>query len=80
MPGQRTGFHDHDLSDVGVACVSGELEDGSLAIGRDAHTVRMTPGVSRTATADTSTPSHTAPVNQQSRSTPTRPARVLQAR
>jgi predicted metal-dependent enzyme (double-stranded beta helix superfamily) len=47
MPGQRTGFHDHDVSGVGLICVQGELDEGSLAIGSEAETVRMTPGVSR---------------------------------
>jgi predicted metal-dependent enzyme (double-stranded beta helix superfamily) len=47
MPGQRTGFHDHDRSGVGLICVQGELDEGSLAIGSEAETVRMTPGVSR---------------------------------
>jgi predicted metal-dependent enzyme (double-stranded beta helix superfamily) len=47
MPGQKTGFHDHDLSRVGLACVRGELDEASLAIGSEARTVRMTPGVSR---------------------------------
>jgi hypothetical protein len=47
MPGQRTGFHDHDLSAVGVVCVQGELQEGGLAIGGDAESLRLTPGSSR---------------------------------
>lgn len=47
MPGQRTGFHDHDRSSVGLVCAQGVLDEGSLAIGGDADTVRMTTGVSR---------------------------------
>ena len=47
MPGQRTGFHDHDISGVGLVCVQGELDEGSLAIGSEPETVRMRPGVSR---------------------------------
>jgi mannose-6-phosphate isomerase-like protein (cupin superfamily) len=47
MPGQRTGFHDHDRSDVALVCAQGELDEGSLAIDAAAETVRMTPGVSR---------------------------------
>jgi predicted metal-dependent enzyme (double-stranded beta helix superfamily) len=47
MPGQRTGFHDHDRSGVGLICVQGELDEGSLAVGSEADTVRLTPGVSR---------------------------------
>ena len=51
MPGQRTGFHDHDRSDVALVCAQGELDEGSLAIDAEAETVRMTPGVSRTGPA-----------------------------
>src|SRR6185436_20406869 len=47
MPGQRTGFHDHDRSDVALVCAQGVLDEGSLAIDAVAETVRMTPGVSR---------------------------------
>ena len=47
MPGQRTGFHDHDRSRVGLACAQGELDEGSLVIGGEAETVRMTPGTCR---------------------------------
>ena len=47
MPGQRTGFHDHDRSDVALVCAQGELDEGRLAIDAEAETVRMTPGVSR---------------------------------
>ncbi len=47
MPGQRTGFHDHDRSDVALVCAQGELDEGSLSIDAEAETVRMTPGVSR---------------------------------
>ena len=47
MPGQRTGFHDHDLSRVGLVCAQGALDEGSLALGEDAGIVRMNAGVSR---------------------------------
>ncbi len=47
MPGQRTGFHDHDQSTVGLVCAQGELDEGSLSIGADAETVRMRAGVCR---------------------------------
>ncbi len=47
MPGQRTGFHDHDLSGVGVVCVQGALDEGLLVLGGKADPIRMTPGVSR---------------------------------
>src|SRR5262245_10996490 len=46
MPGQRTGYHDHDRSGVGLVCVQGELDEGSLAFASEGDTVRMTAGVS----------------------------------
>ena len=48
MPGQKTGFHDHDRSSVALMCVQGELDEGSLAIGADATILRMTAGTART--------------------------------
>ena len=33
MPGQKTGFHDHDRSSVALICAQGELDEGSLALG-----------------------------------------------
>jgi hypothetical protein len=47
MPGQRTGFHDHDCSGVGLICAQGELDEESLAIGAEATRITMTPGDSR---------------------------------
>ena len=47
MPGQKTGFHDHDRSSVALMCVQGELDEGSLTIGTDATLLRMTPGTIR---------------------------------
>jgi hypothetical protein len=47
MPGQRTGFHDHDRSSVGLVCAQGVLDEGSLSLGGDAESVRMSEGVSR---------------------------------
>src|SRR6478736_6990574 len=48
MPGQKTGFHDHDRSSVALICAQGELDEGSLALGASAEPVRMAPGVVRT--------------------------------
>jgi predicted metal-dependent enzyme (double-stranded beta helix superfamily) len=48
MPGQKTGFHDHDRSSVALICAQGELDEGSLVLGASAGPVRMTPGVIRT--------------------------------
>jgi len=48
MPGQKTGFHDHDRSNVALICAQGELDEGSLVLGASAGPVRMTPGVTRT--------------------------------
>ena len=47
MPGQHTGFHDHDRSGVGLVCVQGELDERSLVIAAEAETVRIGPGTSR---------------------------------
>ena len=47
MPGQKTGFHDHDRSTVALMCVQGELDEGSLTIGTDATLLRMTAGTTR---------------------------------
>jgi predicted metal-dependent enzyme (double-stranded beta helix superfamily) len=47
MPGQQTGFHDHDRSGVGLVCVQGELDERGLAFASEAETERMTPGMSR---------------------------------
>jgi hypothetical protein len=47
MPGQGTGFHDHDISDVGVMCAQGELDEGLLAIGQEVAPVRLRAGMSR---------------------------------
>jgi predicted metal-dependent enzyme (double-stranded beta helix superfamily) len=47
MPGQRTGFHDHDRSGVGLVCVQGELIEGSLVIGANVESTRMTAGTVR---------------------------------
>jgi predicted metal-dependent enzyme (double-stranded beta helix superfamily) len=47
MPGQRTGFHDHDLSSVALTCVQGALEEGSLGLGASPTSTRMTPGTTR---------------------------------
>jgi predicted metal-dependent enzyme (double-stranded beta helix superfamily) len=48
MPGQKTGFHDHDRSSVALICAQGELDEGSLALGLREEPVRMTPGTVRT--------------------------------
>jgi mannose-6-phosphate isomerase-like protein (cupin superfamily) len=47
MPGQRTGFHDHDQSTVALLCAQGELDEGSLGVGGETKTVRMTAGMCR---------------------------------
>ena len=73
MPGQKTGFHDHDRSTVALMCVQGELDEGSLTIGTDATLLRMTAGTIAPAPAATSTRSRTRPVSRPSRSTRTPP-------
>ena len=47
MPGQRTGYHDHDRSRVGLVCAQGSLDESSLVIGGSAETIEMTVGISR---------------------------------
>lgn len=47
MAGQGTGFHDHDLSCVGLACAAGEVVERQMLLPTGASSVSMTPGVSR---------------------------------
>jgi len=47
MPGQRTGFHDHDRSGVGLVCVQGELIEGTLSLDADPRSTLMRPGTVR---------------------------------
>jgi hypothetical protein len=47
MAGQGTGFHDHDLSGVGLACARGEVVERQMLLPNGATSVAMTPGVSR---------------------------------
>ncbi|MCW2925256.1 MAG: cysteine dioxygenase [Thermoleophilia bacterium] len=47
MPGQGTGYHDHDLSNVGLACAVGEVVERQMLLPTGASSVTMTPGVTR---------------------------------
>ncbi len=47
MPGQRTGFHDHDRSGVGLCCAQGALDEGMLVLGGRAEPIRLEAGASR---------------------------------
>ena len=47
MSGQRTGFHDHDRSGVGLCCAQGALDEGMLVLDDRATPIRLEPGVSR---------------------------------
>jgi predicted metal-dependent enzyme (double-stranded beta helix superfamily) len=47
MPGQRTGFHDHDRSGVGLCCAQGALDEGMLVLGGRAAPIRLPAGGSR---------------------------------
>jgi hypothetical protein len=47
MPGQRTGFHDHDRSGVGLCCAQGALDEGMLVLGGRGEPIRLEPGSSR---------------------------------
>src|SRR5207244_6788934 len=47
MPGQRTGFHDHDRSGVGLCCAQGALDEGMLVLGGRGAPIRLPAGGSR---------------------------------
>lgn len=47
MGGQGTGFHDHDLSAVGLACAQGEVVERQMLLPNGATSVHMTAGVGR---------------------------------
>jgi hypothetical protein len=47
MPGQGTGFHDHDASSVGLACAAGTVVERQMILPTGVSDVEMTPGVSR---------------------------------
>lgn len=47
MPGQGTGYHDHDLSGVGLCGAQGSVVEKQLMLPAGASSVEMTPGVSR---------------------------------
>lgn len=47
MSGQGTGFHDHDLSGVGLACAQGEVVEKQMLLPTGASAVHMTPGTGR---------------------------------
>lgn len=47
MPGQGTGFHDHDISGVGFACASGEVIEKQMLLPSGATTVHLSARDSR---------------------------------
>jgi quercetin dioxygenase-like cupin family protein len=47
MPGQSTGFHDHDISDVGLAIARGLVVEGQLQLPTGATALELRPGDSR---------------------------------
>jgi predicted metal-dependent enzyme (double-stranded beta helix superfamily) len=47
MPGQSTGFHDHDRSDVGIALARGMVIEKQLRLPTGAHTLELRPGDAR---------------------------------
>ena len=47
MPGQGTGYHDHELSGVGLCGAQGAVVEKQLKLPTGASAVEMTPGVSR---------------------------------
>jgi predicted metal-dependent enzyme (double-stranded beta helix superfamily) len=47
MPGQGTGFHDHYVSSVGIACVQGCVREDWLRLGGPEVEFRLRPGDTR---------------------------------
>ncbi|MBS2036148.1 cysteine dioxygenase family protein [bacterium] len=48
MPGQGTGFHDHDHSEVALMCVQGTILEKQMMLPTGASRIEMTPGYVRT--------------------------------
>lgn len=48
MPGQATGFHDHDHSEVALMCVQGSILEKQMQLPSGSSKVEMTPGTIRT--------------------------------
>ena len=47
MPGQSTGFHDHDVSDVGIAIARGMIVERQLRLPTGATALELRPGATR---------------------------------
>lgn len=47
MPGQGTGFHDHDVSSVGLACVQGGVQEDWLRFAEPELEFQLRPGDTR---------------------------------
>jgi Cysteine dioxygenase type I len=47
MPGQSTGFHDHDASDVGIALAQGMIVERQLQLPAGATSLELRPGDTR---------------------------------
>jgi hypothetical protein len=47
MPGQSTGFHDHDVSDVGIAIARGMIVERQLQLPTGATALELRPGDTR---------------------------------
>jgi Cysteine dioxygenase type I len=47
MPGQSTGFHDHDISHVGIAVADGMVIERQLQLPTGATSLELTPGCTR---------------------------------
>jgi hypothetical protein len=47
MPGQSTGFHDHDISDVGIAIAQGAVIERQLQLPTGATSLCLRPGDTR---------------------------------
>src|SRR6478736_6287839 len=47
MPGQGTGFHDHDISSVGLSVASGCVREDLMVYGREHQSRSLRPGDTR---------------------------------
>ena len=71
MPGQSTGFHDHDVSDVGIAIAQGMVVERQLRLPTGATRSTCAPATRAKGPPATSTRWRTAKASRRSRSTAT---------
>ena len=71
MPGQSTGFHDHDMSDVGIAIAQGKIIERQLRLPTGATSLELQRATRVRGRPGTSTRSRTPRACPRSRSTAT---------